>query len=430
MKDDSRFFNKAEKVKGILKLPGDKSISHRSLIFSSMADGKSIIKNLSESKDVVSTLSCLKELGITVSKNQNDFIIEGKGYKGFSKPGKKLNAGNSGTTARLLTGLLSAQDFQSAIIGDESLSTRPMQRVISPLTAMGGKIEASENETLPLKIFPSDKIIPINFEMPISSAQVKSAVILAALHSDDESFIIENTPSRDHTERMLNLNITKEGNKKIISVSKKNYPSACEYFIPSDISTASFFIVLTLLTNNSSLIIKDVSLNETRTGFIQILKEMGGRITVEPVNKSCNEEYGDIIIESSRNLKNIKINVSMIPNIIDEIPILAAAGIFASGEFRINNAVELRKKESDRISSLCRNFSRLGLMVEEYEDGFSVKGEIKVKTAQFDSFNDHRIAMAFSIISLMLEEGGKVNNFSSVKISNPGFLSQLKKIIK
>jgi 3-phosphoshikimate 1-carboxyvinyltransferase len=419
-------FNQLDKVKGELNLPGDKSISHRAVIFSSMAKGISLIKNLSDGEDVKSTKECFRKLGAEINRGKGVVKINGRGFKGFKKSTTPLNAGNSGTTARLLSGLLAVQDFESVIIGDEYLSLRPMKRIIDPLKEMGCKIKASERNTLPLIISPSKKIIPINYNLPVASAQVKSAVLLAGLHLDEPTCVIEKFPTRDHTERMLGLKTGIKNNNKVIYSSKEYYPEINEYIIPSDISTAAFFIVLALLVEKSELKIKNVSLNETRTGILNILSEMGGKIEIDNKQENAGEPFGDVIIKNS-SLKNIKIHEEYIPNIIDEIPVLSVAGLFAEGKFKIRNAGELRGKETDRIKALCSNYKLLGLNVEESADGFCISGEIKNKSVSlFDSFGDHRIAMTFSILSLLLKQGGKVNNFDCVKISNPYFIDQLK----
>ncbi|MFO7445824.1 MAG: 3-phosphoshikimate 1-carboxyvinyltransferase [Ignavibacteriaceae bacterium] len=422
-------FQKISKIEGELNLPGDKSISHRSVMFSAMAEGESKIFNLSNGEDVKSSQKCFRQLGAEIIQEKDYIIVKGCGFKGFKKPSAPLDAGNSGTTARLISGILIAQDFESELIGDEYLSIRPMKRIVTPLTAMGGKIMASEKFTLPLKFFPADEIVPINYELPMASAQVKSAILLAGLYSEKPTTVIEKIPSRDHTEKMLGLKTIINEQGKINYSSKENYPVPKEYYVPSDISTAAFFIVLTLLSKDSSLRIKNVSLNETRTGIIEVLKKMGGHIEVDNFREAAGEPLGDIIIVSS-NLKNIDIPVKIIPNIIDEIPVLAIAGILSHGEFTIRNAEELRGKETDRINALCYNFRLLGLAVNEYDDGFEVSGKIKNKNVVFESFNDHRIAMAFSILSFLLDEGGKVNNFDCVNISNPDFLLQVNSITR
>jgi len=423
-------FNKINRIEGELELPGDKSVSHRAVIFSCLAEGESTIRNLSNGDDVRSTASCFKSLGCGISFEKEIVRITGKGFKNFTPPAEILDAGNSGTTARLLSGALAMQEFNSAMKGDESLSKRPMKRVIAPLTIMGAKISASEEMTLPMSFSPSDSLSAVTYELPVASAQVKSAVLLAGLHLDDETFVIEPVPTRNHTEVMLGLETRAENGKNIIRVSKKNYPEAKNYYVPSDISTAAFFIVPALLAENSNLVIKNVSLNPTRTGIISVLKQMGGKLEIENFRHEAGEAVGDIVVKAGR-LQNIDIDEKIIPNIIDEIPILSVAGLLAEGDFVIKNARELRAKESDRIKALCGNYRLLGVDVEELEDGFVLKGGIKNKSPQlFESFDDHRIAMTFAVLSLLLDNGGKINNFECVSISNPDFLLQLHKIVR
>jgi len=425
-------FNHIEKVRGELSLPGDKSISHRAVIFSAMADGVSEIANLSDGEDVNSTITCLKSIGAEIERVARSVKVRGRGFKNFTKPSSPLNAGNSGTTSRLLSGLLAPQNFDSEIFGDDSLSKRPMDRVIHPLKLMGAVIESTGNGTLPMKIFPPEKFIPIDYYLPVASAQVKSAVLIAALHCDGITSVMDKYQTRDHTERMLNLKTSSisvaDGKEKVIYSSKENYPVPSSYFVPSDISTASFFIVLTLLLKNSELKLTNVCLNETRTGILKILKEMGGNIEIQNEKESNGELFGDLIVRSSK-LKNVEIKNETIPNIIDEIPILSVAGLFAESAFQIQNAKELRKKESDRIKSLCYNYRLLGLNIDETPDGFAISGEIKNLSPIFECFDDHRIAMAFLILSMLLKEGAKMNKFECVSISNPNFISQLKRII-
>ena len=421
-------FEKINKVNGELILPGDKSISHRAVIFSAMASDKSLIKNISASEDVKSTMNILQQLGANIISKEDQISVEGCGLKGFKNPNCELDCGNSGTSARLISGLLAAQNFKSTLIGDESLSKRPMKRVIEPLMKMGIEFNSNENLTLPLTIIPKTKIIPINYEMPVASAQVKSSILIAGLHCAEETTVIEKEQTRNHTEKILGLPVKMFDGKIISSSSKKYYPVSNDYFIPGDISSAAFHIVLTLLTPNSELIIKNVSLNPTRTGYLEVLKKMGANISYENIKSSSNEEYGDVIVKSSQ-LKNIKIDSNIIPNIIDEIPILTIAGIFAEGDFVIENAKELRVKESDRIKSICFNLKYLGLNVEESEDGFIVSGSIKNSNPVLESYGDHRIAMAFSIMSMILKNGGEVNGFECVNISNPKFEEQINSIV-
>ena len=420
-------FEKIESVRGELELKGDKSISHRAVMFAAMADGVSIIRNCSHSEDVRSTISCFEKLGSKFEFVNDSIKVVGKGFKGFSKPESELYAGNSGTTARLISGFLSAQNFGSVITGDESLSKRPMRRIVEPLRMMGADISISEEGIMPIHIHPSSSLKAVNYKLQVASAQVKSALILCAIHLDEESVIIEPIPTRNHSEKLLGLKTEKDSSETKIFVSKKNYPQPFEITVPSDISSASFFIVLALLTKNSKIEIKNLSLNETRTGVIDILKQMGARIEIENMIETKGERVGDLRVYSS-NLNNISIPETIIPNIIDEIPVLSVAGVFAQGNFRINGAKELRVKESDRIKSLCQNFARAGLTISEFEDGFELSGKVSDKNVTFESYGDHRIAMAFGVMGMLMENGCKVNDFESVAVSNPQFVEQINKL--
>lgn len=415
-------------VRGRLTLPGDKSISHRAVMFASMAKGTSVIYNCLNADDVNSTIRCFRQLGCEIERTGNKLIVEGRGFKGFRKPDAPLYAGNSGTTSRLISGILCAQDFETSITGDDSLSKRPMKRIMGPLAGMGADLTATPDFTLPLTIKPASKLHAVNYRMDVASAQVKSAVLLAGLHLDEVTTVIETERTRNHTENLLNLNVEEKGGERIITVSKKNYPQSFEMTVPSDISSAAFLIIFALLSEDSELILENVLLNETRTGILDVLKRMGANILLEDVKLMNGEKSGTLIIKSSK-LKNIEIEKEIIPNIIDEIPILSIAGVFAEGPFEIRNAKELRFKESDRIKAMCENFKFLGLEVDEYEDGFSVGGEIRTKKMIFESYHDHRIAMSFAVLSMLRKEGGKVNNFECVEISNPAFLDQIRRII-
>jgi len=424
-------FEKIKKVKGMLSLPGDKSISHRAVMFSSLAKGKSEIYNCLMSEDVISTINAFKNLGCKIEITNEKIIIEGKGIDGLQKPDNELYLGNSGTTTRLISGILAAQKFPTVLTGDKSLSKRPMKRIIEPLRLMGADI-IGDNDHLPLKINPVKELKSIEYKLPMASAQVKSCVLLAGLFSDEKTCVIETKASRNHTETMLGLEVVEEndGTRKIYS-SKKNYPEPNNITVPSDISTAAFFIVLTLLSENSELRLTNVSLNETRIGVLSVLKEMNGNIEYENVKTLNGEKRGDLIVKSSK-LKNIEIPGKIIPNIIDEIPILSIAGLFAEGNFKIRNANELRHKESDRIKSVCNNLRLLGIDITEYDDGFEIIKDntksISKEAITFESYDDHRIAMAFSVLSLLLKQGGKINNFNCVSISNPDFLTQIKTV--
>lgn len=421
-------FDNVQNLNGVLNLSGDKSISHRAVMFGALADGISVIRNCSKAEDVASTMRCFEMMGVKFELGKYEIKIHGKGFKGLNPPKEKLYAGNSGTTARLITGILCAQDFESILTGDESLSVRPMKRVVEPLKSMGAEIQTSEKGTLPLKIIPSKKILAIDHRMQVASAQVKSALLLAGLFIENDTIIYELVATRNHTEKMLGLKTEIHGDETKIFVSKNNYPKPFEMTIPSDISSAAFFIVLVLLTKGSELLIKNVTLNDTRTGILHVVRDMGGRIVFENEIEENGEKRGDIRIFSS-DLKNVEIPASIIPNIIDEIPVLAVAGVFAEGNFSVRGANELRVKESDRIKSMCHNFKIMGLDVEEFEDGFEVSGNIKGTDFVFESFGDHRIAMAFAVMSMLVPNGGTVNGFEAVTISNPNFLDQIAKLV-
>ncbi len=420
-------FAKIHSVNGSLSFSGDKSISHRALLISALAEGKSIVRNLSRSDDVNSTIKCLTDLGVQIEAFGSDYFVNGRGFKGFKKPSAEINAGNSGTTARLLSGILAVQDFDSVILGDSSLSLRPMSRVIEPLTRMGVSIKSDSDGRLPLYFSVAEKLSSIRYHMPIASAQVKSSILFAGLHFDSETTVIETSKTRNHTENLLGLNVLSAENKIISSVSKKNFPLPKEYFIPGDISSAIFFVVLTLLSSNSEIVLKDVLLNSTRIESLKILQKMGGIIQINEMGISNKEVYGDVIVKSSE-LFNVQIEKDIIPSIIDEIPALTIAGIFADGNFELHGASELRVKESDRINSIITNLIKVGLNIDESSDGFSISGNAKRPVDAFNSFGDHRIAMAFGILSSLLDDGGEVENFECVSVSNPDFVKQLQSV--
>jgi len=422
-------FSNISKVLGELSLPGDKSISHRALIFSALADGKSSINNLADSQDVNTTIECFVKLGVNIDKTDEVYRIEGAGINGFIQPDSPLYCGNSGTTSRLISGVLAVQDFPTVITGDESLSNRPMRRILEPLEKMGCKIKSTDGK-LPLHFLASDRIKAIDYILPVPSAQVKGAVLLAGLHSEEFTTVEENNLyTRDHTERMLNLPIEITRGKKITKISSAFYPKPADYFIPGDISTAAFFILLALLSKNSKILLRNISLNETRTNFLNLLISMDAEIRITPKGNSSNEPYGDVIVKSSE-LKNIEIDPDSIPGIIDEIPILSIAGALAKDNFIVRGAKELRVKESDRINSICLNLSKAGFDITEFDDGFSISGKLKSGYKSFESYDDHRIAMAFSVLASLMEQGSEVNGFECVSVSNPNFLNQLTSIAK
>ena len=418
---------KINSIKGCLSLPGDKSLSHRSVMFSALAEGESRIYNCLDSADVNSTIDIFRKMGVEIKKTDDEIIVKGAGFGGLKAPTENLDAGNSGTTSRLMSGVLAMQNFESRMIGDESLSKRPMKRVIDPLSEMGAKFETNEAQTLPMKVIKKKNIKPINYKLPVSSAQVKSAVLLAGMHLDETTTVIEGKRTRNHTENLLGLEVTEIEDGREIKVSRKNYPKASVYNVPSDVSTAAFFIVLSLLLENSELELKNILLNDTRDGIVKIVKRMGADITVKNQKTENGEVTGDLIIKHSK-LKNVEIEPEIVPNLIDEIPILSVLGYFAEGNFKVRNAKELRVKECDRINAVCRNFEKLGVDVTEYEDGFEISGEIKGDNFQFESFDDHRIAMAFGVLSMVINQSAEIKDFECVRISNPKFLEQVESI--
>ena len=302
-----------------------------------------------------------------------------------------------------------------------------MGRILEPLEKIGCKIKSTDGK-LPLHFLTSDRIKAIDYILPVPSAQVKGAVLLAGLHSEEFTTVEENNLyTRDHTERMLNLPVEITRGKKITKISSAFYPKPADYFIPGDISTAAFFIVLALLSKNSNILLRNISLNETRTNFLNLLISMGAEIRITPKGNSNNEPYGDVIVLSSE-LKNIEIDPDIIPGLIDEIPILSIAGALAENNFIVRGAKELRVKESDRINSICLNLTKAGFDITEFDDGFSISGKLESGYKSFESYDDHRIAMAFSVLASLMEQGSEVNGFECVSVSNPNFLNQLTSI--
>ena len=409
---------------GEIFFPGDKSISHRSLMFAALCNGKSKISNLSTGKDVQSTKNCLIDCGIKIYNEKSSYIVEGGK---FINPKKELDCGNSGTTVRLLAGLLSGQNINATFVGDESLSNRPMKRIIEPLKLMGLNC-SSKNFTLPLKI-KSSKLNGINYKSQIASAQVKSAVLLAALGSNKPTSFIEPVLSRNHTEIMLKalgVPINTEKLKTTISkITKKLKPF--NFNIPGDPSSAAFFAGAASMIKNSNLVLKNISGNDTRLGIFSILKQMG--VTVLKSNKKniLGEKIIDITIKNKR-LNGIKINENQIPSIIDEIPIIAIIASQAKGQTKITGAKELRYKESDRISSIVLNLKKMGADITELEDGMIINGPKKLKGTFIKTYHDHRIAMAFKIASIIADGENQLDSINCVDISYPEFFETLTKI--
>lgn len=412
-------------LKGTISVPGDKSISHRTVIFGALSDGICNISHFLMSDDCKSTIDCFRKMGVKVDIDNDNVRIHGVGLNGLSAPQESLYTGNSGTTTRLLCGLLSAQKFNCIINGDDSIKTRPMARVATPLNLMGASVNLTNENFCPITISGSS-LHGIEYTLPVASAQLKSALILAGLYADGDTVIIEKKPSRNHTEHMLSnlgANIKVRDNK--ITVSKTENISSFDFVVPGDISSAAFFLVAGLIVPDSEIVLKNVGINPTRAGVIELLIKMGADIKILSKDDSI-EPTADILVRSSK-LSGIEICGDIIPNVIDEIPILAVAAAFAEGETKISDASELRHKESDRISAMCNELKKCGISVTECDDGMIIKGGSPHGGA-FVSYNDHRIAMAMAVLALGASTPSSLSGEDAVSISYPGFFDDLNRL--
>jgi 3-phosphoshikimate 1-carboxyvinyltransferase len=426
---DSVEIRPAGKIEGVVSVPGDKAISHRLAMIGAIAEGKTIIRNFAESADCASTLECLRGLGVPIKRDWASVMVEGQGLQGLQQPSRELDAGNSGTTVRFMAGLVSGFPFKSTFIGDESLSRRPMKRVIDPLRRFGANIDARDDNYLPMTV-TGGSLTAIDFAMPIASAQLKSCVLLAGLFARGTTSVHEPVPSRNHTELALTqfgAQIRTTGNT--IEVDGGHALRGEEFVVPGDVSSAAFFIVAALAVPGSRLTLTNVGLNPTRTGLINLLEETQAKISISRMSASGGEAVGDVSVETSE-ISGMEIGGAWIPNVIDEIPVLAVLGTRTQKGIRIRDASELRVKESDRIHAVAVNLRALGADVEEYPDGLFVPGGQKLRGGQVDSFGDHRIAMAFAVAGLMAEGPVTVKNPSCVGISFPRFFQILDQIRK
>ena len=413
------------KLRGEITVPGDKSISHRSVMLGSIAKGDTRISGFLTGEDCLSTIDCFKKLGIDIEVNGTDVTVHGKGLKGLSAPAETLDVGNSGTTLRLMSGILSAQPFTTRLTGDSSIQKRPMGRVASPLGLMGAKI-TSENEkmTAPLTI-EGRRLHGIDYTLPVASAQVKSALILAGLYADGETRITEPEATRDHTEIMLNYlgaDIRKEGDTIVVRPAAEL--TGKDITVPGDISSAAYFIAAALISKDSEVLIKNVGVNPTRTGIITAFKAMGGNIELTNERTVCGEPVADILVRSSR-LHGVVIKGAIIPKLIDEIPVIAAAACYASGETVIADAAELRVKESDRIKTMAAELGRMGATVIQTDDGMIILGGIPLHGAVCESYNDHRVAMSVAVAALGAKGETQIKDCGCVDISFPGYFDAL-----
>ena len=418
-------------LRGEIKVPGDKSISHRSIMLGALAKGTTRVRGFLNSADCLSTMSCFRRMGIEINASQEEILIHGRGLHGLSRPSDTMDTGNSGTTMRLLSGILAGQKFDSVLDGDASIRRRPMKRILDPLLQMGVPIRSLfDNGCAPLQISCNDRtsLKAIRYASPVASAQVKSCVLLAGLYADGETSVTEPVLSRDHTERMLRAfgaNVTVDGTTA--SVSPDPVLEACDITVPGDISSAAYFISAALLTPGSEVVLTNVGMNPTRDGFLKVCKAMGGDITVLKEYSCCGEPAADLLIRSS-SLKGTVISGSLIPTLIDELPVAAVMAAFADGETLIRDARELRVKESDRIQTICSNLRLLGADAEELDDGMRIAGNTPLHGGTIDSFEDHRVAMSFAAAACAVKETIRVKDADCVKISYPGFFEDLRSL--
>ena len=424
----------ANKLEGVINLPGDKSVTQRAMLLNSLANGKATISNHNTGSDALSMFNCLQNLGANLKKeinpdtNQELIHIIGTGLKGLTKPKTALNAENSGTTMRLLAGLLSGQPFDSILDGDSSLQNRPMKRIIEPLSIMGAQIHGAKNNTLPPISILGGNLKGIKYSPEVASAQVKSCLLIAGLFAEGKTELYDLKPSRDHTERMLKsmgANIEIRGSN--ISI-KSSTLQAKDILVPGDISAAAFWLVAGICHENANILIKNVGINPSRSAIIDVLQSMGANIKIINSNNKMVEPIADIQVISSQ-LKGITIQGKIIPEIIDEIPILALAGSCASGQTIIKDAQELKYKESDRIKSTVDTLRTLGSDISATKDGMIINGSSQLYGNECDSLNDHRIAMLASISGLIAKGTTTINNFESVDVSYPQFRHTLEALI-
>jgi len=426
---------KAKNFGGEIAVPGDKSISHRAIMFAAISNGKCQVDGFLPSQDCLSTVGAMRNLGVQVDVLEENkygpskLLVHGRGTQ-LNKPDVDIDCGNSGTTMRLLSGILSGQKFSSRLIGDESLSKRPMRRIIKPLELMGADISAiGDNFSAPLEVNCSD-IGPIRYDLPVASAQVKSAILLAGLYAEGKTTIIEPSPTRDHTEKMLDFFQVKTSrlSNNEISIDGGQVLESRDITIPGDISSAAFWMVCASAFPGAKLTVKNVGLNPTRNGILKILTRMGVYVSESIDTTGGSEEIGNVSVEGG-GLKGVEIGGDIVPNVIDEIPIIAVAGALAEGRTVIRDASELRVKESDRIAAVAENLKRMGAFVEETSDGMVIDGGRPLNGAEIDSHGDHRIAMAFAIAGLFAKGETTIQNSDCIAVSYPNFEEHLGRLL-
>ena len=419
---------------GIIDIPGDKSISHRSVMFAGLGNTPVHIKNFLHAADCLSTVGVMRALGVNVEfLNEKELIVTGRGLHGLSEPLTVLDAGNSGTTLRLMMGLLSPQPFLSVFSGDASLTRRPMGRVLRPLSTMGARIYGrNENNNLPLTIVPAEKKMHgIHYDSPVASAQVKSAILLAGLYADAPTTVTEPYISRDHTEQMLTgfgVHLERSGTSvTVFPVEEDNFRAPSEITVPGDISSAAYFLVAGTIIAGSRLRLNNVGINPTRTGILDVLRDMGAHISVQNERESGGECVADLLVEAAP-LHGVSFGAEIMPRLIDEIPVLAVAALFAEGDTIITGAGELRVKETDRLHAIATELQKLSPgSIEEREDGLVIHGKSEIRRAQVKSYDDHRMAMSLAVLGAA-GEGVLIENPESVNISYPTFFSEIERL--
>jgi 3-phosphoshikimate 1-carboxyvinyltransferase len=417
----------AQKISGSVRLPGDKSISHRYAMLAGIAEGKTRLENFSAAADCASTLECMQALGVAVERDGGTVLIEGRGRK-LLAPRKELNCGNSGSTMRMLSGILAGQDFESVLVGDESLTRRPMKRVIEPLNLMGAQAVGTGDGRPPLRV-KGGKLRAIRYKPPVPSAQVKSCVLFAGLLADGETTVEEEIRTRDHGELALRaFGAEVQRTRTTVSISGGQSLRGIEAYVPGDISSAAFFLCAAALFPDSNLILDSVLLNPTRAGILDVLTAMGGSVSFLQVEQQHSELIGTVQFRGGK-LKGAMLSGAQIAGLIDELPVLAAIGPYTEDGIEIRDARELRVKESDRISAVAQNLRSMGAEVEEFEDGLRVPGKQQLRGSTIEALGDHRIAMAFAIAALRANGPSEIRGAECVAVSYPNFFMDLTRLV-
>lgn len=418
---------RAKQLNGQIEVPADKSISHRSIMFGAIAKGTTTVKNFLRGEDCLSTLNGFKELGVPIEDDGQTITIQGVGFEGLKPALGPIDLGNSGTSIRLMMGILAGTSFQTTLFGDEYLNRRPMQRVMAPLNQMGAHLVGFENTQYPPISIQGAKLSPITYEMPIASAQVKSAIIFAALQAQGTSTIIEKEPSRNHTEQMIKqFGGEIEVSGKTIRVTGPQQLTGQEVIVPGDISSAAFFIVAAAILKNSQVVLKNVGINPTRTGILDVLEAMGGTFELSEIDEA--NESATITVSSST-LKATTIQGADIPRLIDELPIIALLATQAEGTTIIKDAQELKVKETNRIDATCEELQKLGANIEPTDDGMIIHGPVQLHGGKVSSRGDHRIGMMLQIAALLTEEIVELDKAEAVAVSYPHFFEDLASLI-